>query len=400
MTDPYVMPEDEFEQIEDAVQQTPRGRAFLRNYAARNRTVAVDELKATISSIKDVADDGNADSAHLDILRRELQEMGSAILHCRQEIASIKPQDGGDNRIMAATEELDAIVTSTERATTDILSAAEVIQDTADKLAEAGASSDLCDQIQNQTINIMTACSFQDITGQRTTKVVNALRYLEQRVNSMIEIWDPSAKKEQDGPTPPPADLEDKRPDAHLLNGPQLEGEGVSQDDVDELFSNTAEMMDGEAAAEETPDAETAADEASPGSEPEAEIAATEDDAAPAEAEAAPETPEEAAAEDDPAPAEAATETPEAAAAEGDTAQAEVEAAPEPEATAADAAPEQPADEIEAAVNGAINETDLADAPDCSDGSPEDEPLNPTTENLAAAEQPLGEDEVAKLLGA
>ena len=34
-----------------------------------------------------------------------------------------------------------------------------------------------------------TACSFQDITGQRTEKVVNVLRFIEQRINAMIEIW-------------------------------------------------------------------------------------------------------------------------------------------------------------------------------------------------------------------
>ena len=76
------------------------------------------------------------------------------------------------------------------------------------------------------------ACSFQDITGQRTTKVVNTLRYIEQRVNSMIAIWDLTETTK--------AKIEplDKRPDAHLLNGPS--SNGVSQDDVDAMFGDKA----------------------------------------------------------------------------------------------------------------------------------------------------------------
>jgi hypothetical protein len=83
-----------------------------------------------------------------------------------------------------------------------------------------------------QVTEVLTACSFQDITGQRTTKVVNTLRYLEQRVNSMMEIWG------VDGVTPtaaPPPDIEDRRPDAHLIHGPAADG-GPSQADVDALF--------------------------------------------------------------------------------------------------------------------------------------------------------------------
>ncbi len=56
------------------------------------------------------------------------------------------------------------------------------------------------------------------------------LRYLELRVNAMIEIWN------LDGTSPAKADPTDDRPDAHLLNGPQPRGHGVSQDDVDKLF--------------------------------------------------------------------------------------------------------------------------------------------------------------------
>jgi chemotaxis regulatin CheY-phosphate phosphatase CheZ len=75
----------------------------------------------------------------------------------------------------------------------------------------------------------MTACSFQDLTGQRITKVVNALRYIETRINAMIGIWgiDEAAKAEA-------SKADDARPDAHLLNGPQTEA--ADQSEIDSLF--------------------------------------------------------------------------------------------------------------------------------------------------------------------
>ena len=158
--------------------------------------------------------------------------MASSIRETRLEIASIKPDDSANNRIMAATEELDAIVTATERATTDILASAERLQELSEKLINSDAPKDVAEEIESIATNIFTLCSFQDITGQRTTKVVNTMRYLEQRVNAMIEIWGTDEQKKARQA------LDDKRPDAHLLHGPQAEGEGVSQDDIDRMLDS------------------------------------------------------------------------------------------------------------------------------------------------------------------
>ena len=63
----------------------------------------------------------NSSPGHFEILIRELQELSASIMETRCEIAAIKPEEPSDRRIIAATGELlDAIVTATERATTDI----------------------------------------------------------------------------------------------------------------------------------------------------------------------------------------------------------------------------------------------------------------------------------------
>jgi chemotaxis protein CheZ len=84
---------------------------------------------------------------------------------------------------------LDHIVDATQKATSDILEAAEEIQEAAWTLREKGVEIELCDKIDQRATDIYTACSFQDITGRRTEKVVKALRFIEQRINTMIEIW-------------------------------------------------------------------------------------------------------------------------------------------------------------------------------------------------------------------
>ncbi|NUB16386.1 hypothetical protein GAY28_30075 [Azospirillum brasilense] len=175
-------------------------------------------------------------SKHVEVLRRELMEMAASIEQARREVAALRPPDAGGDKITSATNELDAIVISTERASFEILNAAERLMDLSGKLKADGADPGLCSEIEGEVTNIFTACSFQDLTGQRTSKVVNALRYIEQRVNAMINIW---GVEKLAGLQIAPENT-DTRPDSHLLNGPQLDGLGVSQADVDSMFDSPA----------------------------------------------------------------------------------------------------------------------------------------------------------------
>ncbi len=222
----------EYDELEQAILQRPRGQAFLREHAHRHKVIGNDVVIRALDDFRGLLA-GQDSKSPIEILRAELQSMGTAIDHARQDIADIKPKDSTNNRIMAATGELDAIVTAAERATNEILAAAEQIQDISDKLREAGADQDLCDSIVDKATDIFMACSFQDITGQRTTKVVNVLQYLEQRVAAMAEIWSSDADKSGNAT----AAIGETRPDADLLEGPQLEGQGIDQNDVDELLN-------------------------------------------------------------------------------------------------------------------------------------------------------------------
>ena len=220
--------------FEDQIASTAEGRAFLRERDRRAQVVAAAEVRGLMRRLllTPEGEEERKSAAHMQILRRELQEMGSYIQRTRDEIAALEPDDAGNNRIVAATGELDAIVSATERATSEILNAAERIQKACGEIKASGAPGAPLGEIEAQVIEIMTACSFQDITGQRTTKVVNTLRYIEQRVLSMISIWGSSGESSSRRPAEPA----DTRPDAHLLNGPALHG-GMSQNDIDALLN-------------------------------------------------------------------------------------------------------------------------------------------------------------------
>ena len=235
-TPPTPLPEKDYEAIEAAVMETARGRWFLAEFAHRNRSADTRVLLDAISRLETVVKrERSIDD--VDALRLELVDMKTAIERTKQEIADMRVECGDQGQVGEATAELDAIVVQTEQATQDILNAAEAVQEIAWTLRESGADPDNCETLDNNATEIYTACSFQDLTGQRTKKVVDVLRYLESHINRMIEIWGvEDIETGFEGKVVQPDKSSDVRPDAHLLNGPQLEGRGIKQDDVDELF--------------------------------------------------------------------------------------------------------------------------------------------------------------------
>ena len=224
--------------VESLLRASPRGRWFLAEYARRNRAAETDMLLEAIARIERAVLKPAPRQAVPNNVFAELVDMSEAIARTRREIAQIRPPHQFDQQLISATAELDHIVEATEKATSDILEAAEEIQEAAWTLRERGTEIELCDKIDQRATDIYTACSFQDITGQRTEKVVKALRFIEQRVNAMIEIWgvDDIAFKVADVASKMQAFAEAVRDDGRLLHGPQTRGEGLKQDDVDRML--------------------------------------------------------------------------------------------------------------------------------------------------------------------
>ena len=247
----------EYQALETALLQTARGRNFLSEYLRRNggdavpaRTMMIEEGSAggatgrdtdkilqAVENLHAAVVDHQSKSGS-DHIRMDILEMAKAISKTRSEISAMRAS-GDDDQLTMATGEMDAIVQSTEKATNDILQAAEKIQEVAWRLREAGTEEASCEEIDNCATEIYMACSFQDLTGQRTTKVVRVLQYLEARINSMIEIWGLTGDElgGGEGVVDDPK-LADSRPDAHLLNGPQTSEAALGQENIDALLDD------------------------------------------------------------------------------------------------------------------------------------------------------------------
>lgn len=232
---PVLIPEHEYLTLEQTLSESDRGRRFLTEYLRRHRSSETNSILDAIARLEKMMRRERS-VPDLNRIRLDIADMHEAIERTKREISNIKKEDEESNRFTDASHELDAIITQTEGATQDILNAAEKIQEYAWTLRENGADESVCDDIDAKATEIFMACSFQDLTGQRTQKVVHVLRYLESRINLMIGIWGIEDVNADDTAGPV-----DSRPDAHLLNGPQLAGKGVSQSFVDDVMGGEAE---------------------------------------------------------------------------------------------------------------------------------------------------------------
>ena len=161
------------------------------------------------------------------VVYKDLTAIASAIEEMRDEIASLRAEDIKHNRIPEAGKELDAIVASTEEATNSIMEAAEAIMSADQSDAEAFQA-----VVNDRVVEIFEACAFQDITGQRISKVVSTLSFIETRVSSFIDrlklVGEDAAHEETE---------EERRKRELILHGPQHAGEGVDQNDIDRMLA-------------------------------------------------------------------------------------------------------------------------------------------------------------------
>lgn len=210
----------------------------------------VDHLRADTETQITLGDVASVTEVLLAIMRRyfnsidvsiysELREMSAHIKLARNEISELRPNDMKQERIPRAGKELEAIVQATEEATGAIMDAAEEIMglNGSDPEADKTAATDAC-------MRIIEACAFQDITGQRVTKVISTLTYIEERLNGLQAFWGGDIADSS------VAEDDEDYEKANLLHGPALAGEGIDQSAVDAVMAGDADMSDADPAPE------------------------------------------------------------------------------------------------------------------------------------------------------
>ncbi len=209
--------------------------------------IPAEQVRELVAAVKEMfGQHGDKNSSNNEKLYQELGELAKFINNAKKELQEVKGSTIAEEHLPNATNQLDAIVQMTEQATGRIMDECDRLtmfhNDLRERLiamdppldpdALAGVD-DAINQAAASITHIFEACNFQDITGQRVQKVVRALQEIERQVLRMVVVFGLMENKNNlDAETT--AELQE---DAALLNGPQLSGQGLDQDEIDSILS-------------------------------------------------------------------------------------------------------------------------------------------------------------------
>jgi len=201
-----------------------RAAAIRQN---RGDNVAVDEIASVVGSLVE----GTTHDDELDKVAVELKELLQYIKAAKHELVGMQPKSLSNRDIPDANVELDAVIKASEEAASTIMDVGDVIGEVAEELDE-----ELATKLNDAATDLFQASSFQDLTGQRITKVNTTLSQLESRLNALAEaIGDEFVEEKAEE-----IDVDEEGVavnDTDLLHGPQLEGEGNTQDEIDAILA-------------------------------------------------------------------------------------------------------------------------------------------------------------------
>ncbi len=208
--------------MRDAFHTTDALAERLSGLCARYPAVEPEMVAEVLRAVLDTL--GGQLSGRETTLLREVETLGRTIAAARAEIAVLRVEDTPVGHIGAAGSELAAVVSHTAAATDAILDACEALDDEAGRWPRETATA-----LQAATTQIYEACSFQDITGQRLTKVVGTLRTVEARVEQLMAAFSEPRWAGRPGNA-------GFTGGAELLNGPQLPGAALAQAEIDAIL--------------------------------------------------------------------------------------------------------------------------------------------------------------------
>ncbi len=214
--------------------------------AAPADTARLDEILGAIQDLRritqasagETVDACRRELAEAFAMRSELDVMKDAIARTKSEIAALHRSENTGKGMRRAADELDAVVESTENATSTLLTVMEEIEQNANMLRAGNlgkAAQENVDAILERVVVAYEACNFQDLTGQRISKIVGVMKFVEDHLDRVLETWN-SLESFRD--ILGPVDAADPDDESSLLNGPKLEEDPghVDQSDIDALF--------------------------------------------------------------------------------------------------------------------------------------------------------------------
>lgn len=176
----------------------------------------------------------------------QLGELAKVISSARRELDEADPSHLHQEELPQASSELEEIVRTTEKATNKIVDATEQLQNVNGRIRERlmmvdppidedvmMSVDDAFGESETHISAIYEACNFQDLTGQRIKKIRNVLQDVERRVMHLVIVFGLEGKGEELSEKERQALMNE----ADLLKGPSSEGEGLEQDDIDDILA-------------------------------------------------------------------------------------------------------------------------------------------------------------------
>lgn len=193
----------------------------------RGDSVQIDEISSVVGSLVQ----GSPHDDEIHSVGRELKELLGFIQNAKSELDGMQPKSLSKRDIPKASDELDAVVRTTEEAAEKIMDAADSVANIAEEL-----DNEVSERLMDISTSLFEASGFQDLTGQRVNKVGATLTILEERLNALAEaIGDTHVEPDEEVETDDSGNIMD---DQALLHGPQMETEANNQDDIDALMAS------------------------------------------------------------------------------------------------------------------------------------------------------------------
>ncbi len=212
---------EEQEDIYKTVDTVNSQLSTLEGYISRRFDELSMEINATSQQF-DMAEDG----------------IGQKFTEILEVLSAIGYSGGGGVTSANTGVELEAVIEDTENAANQILDAADRISEYASEeknWKDDATRDDTRDRIKNDIQEILMACTFQDLTGQRIRNTLNNLHSIEERLSSTFERLGIKVEPKSDIVDQHKREASDQGEIDDMFSS-ETKKEPASQDDIDGMF--------------------------------------------------------------------------------------------------------------------------------------------------------------------
>ncbi|MEM8686576.1 MAG: hypothetical protein AAGF81_04565 [Pseudomonadota bacterium] len=227
--------EEQYAEIELAVMESERGRNFLKEYLARNRSSDTHMLLEAISRLESALCLKAVEHEGGEQFTPALAEIAAVVTATRTEIAAIRNDlIAGGGALAQGPEAFSRAADQANQLSAELLSQVETVENVAWKLREMGVEAEICDKLDACVEELMSLCWRQDVSGQRAAKALSVLQFVNDRTGgNLVSMSDETGAQE-------------------ALGAPAEETEPANME-KDAYFAQDAELFTSEAAPAEAP---------------------------------------------------------------------------------------------------------------------------------------------------